>query len=563
MSAVASLLQKVKRPAAQAAAPDPDHVPVGLRGILAATENLLAVNRGLAEPDERDAMQFKRLMTTDRLLRERVNMDADKTRFNLLRRLARAKSLKPVAPGVFNSYAEGLLVGNPLSMPLEEINPMHLVEQARRVTHMGPGGLPSDESITPESQNIHPSQAGFISVLEGPECFSSDTEVFTDSGWIRWPEVKSEMKLACRMEGRLEFHRPLRLICEPYSGEMIQAAGRAFNLLVTTNHRLWVSKHHDLKDREFGWRYAYEAFGKTLRFDTGHISYDGRLDWKNYTLPVPSRDTNNQVFVEQVPIEDWCEFMGWYLSEGCFTLKTAKKSNGVHISQSIEVNPDCFRDIADLLGRMPFAFSFDEKGFKLPGKQLAWYLSQFGYSADKFIPEELLHAPWQAREKMFWALLKGDGRINKKHTNFCSISRALASGFERLAISLGHTTNFRQEKDNRPEVKSTNYAVSVLKLRERVVGVSEGVGGRWSRVPYNGYVYCAEVPGSMLLTRRGQSSGIWSGNSSRAGVDVRLAWGTKLGDDGKIYQKFRHPKTQQYHWLSPEDLDGKTVALPD
>lgn len=177
MSSVAHLLQQIKRPASKPEANDPDHVSVGLRGVLASTRKLLAVNQGLAEPDERDALQFKRLMTTDQLMRERVRIDADKTRFNLLRRLARARTLKPVQPGILNSYTEGMLVGNPLSMPLEEINPLHLVEQARRITHMGPGGLPSDESITAESQNIHTSQFGFISPLEGPESSRAGVDV--------------------------------------------------------------------------------------------------------------------------------------------------------------------------------------------------------------------------------------------------------------------------------------------------------------------------------------------------------------------------------------------------
>jgi DNA-directed RNA polymerase beta subunit len=172
MSAVDSILRQLKRTGPTTApktVDDPDAVSVGTRGILAATEKLLAVNRGLADTDERDSLQFKRLMTTDQLMKERVKMDADKTRFHLMRRLARFRSLKPMNPGAFNSYTEGMLVGHPLAMPLEEINPMHLVEQARRVTHMGPGGLPSDDSVTEEAQNIHPSQFSFISGLEGPE----------------------------------------------------------------------------------------------------------------------------------------------------------------------------------------------------------------------------------------------------------------------------------------------------------------------------------------------------------------------------------------------------------
>ncbi len=164
---VSSIMSLVKRPAQ--APQDPDSVSVGVRGVLAATEKLLAINRGITETDERDSLQFKHLMTPDKLMQERIRMDADKTRFNLMRRLAKFRSLKPMNPGAFNSYTEGLLVGHPLSMPLEEINPMHLVEQARRVTHMGPGGLPSDDSITADSQNVNPSQFGFICPLSGPE----------------------------------------------------------------------------------------------------------------------------------------------------------------------------------------------------------------------------------------------------------------------------------------------------------------------------------------------------------------------------------------------------------
>lgn len=154
-----------------------DNAPVGVRGVIAATEKLLAVNRGLTEADERDALQFKQLMTTDKLMRERVKMDADKVRLNMLRRVARFKNLKPINAGAFNSYAEGLLIGNPLSSPLEEINPMHLVEQARRITHMGPGGLPSEDAISVDAQNVHPSQFGFLSPLEGPESSKAGIDV--------------------------------------------------------------------------------------------------------------------------------------------------------------------------------------------------------------------------------------------------------------------------------------------------------------------------------------------------------------------------------------------------
>jgi DNA-directed RNA polymerase beta subunit len=52
---------------------------------------------------------------------------------------------------------------------MEEINPMHIREQMRRITLMGDGGLTSDDSISTDAQNVHPSEFGFIDSISGPE----------------------------------------------------------------------------------------------------------------------------------------------------------------------------------------------------------------------------------------------------------------------------------------------------------------------------------------------------------------------------------------------------------
>jgi DNA-directed RNA polymerase beta subunit len=137
--------------------------------ILAASEKILAVNRGLTDPDERDSLIFRTMHPVDKLIEERIDLDANGILRKTMRRLARAKNLSALGVNQFDNYTESLITKSELSMPLEEINPMHLVEQARRVTQMGPGGLPSDQSITEEAQNLHPSEFGFLSALEGPE----------------------------------------------------------------------------------------------------------------------------------------------------------------------------------------------------------------------------------------------------------------------------------------------------------------------------------------------------------------------------------------------------------
>lgn len=154
-----------------------EYMPVGIDGVLASTEKLLAMNRGLVEPDERDSLKFQKVLRPHSMLRESIKMDAGKIARTAMYQAAARKNLKGMQPGIFDAYANRLLVGNPLTSPLEEINPMQLVANARRITKMGPGGLGSDQSITEEAQNVHPSQFGFISVTEGPESARAGIDV--------------------------------------------------------------------------------------------------------------------------------------------------------------------------------------------------------------------------------------------------------------------------------------------------------------------------------------------------------------------------------------------------
>lgn len=190
----------------------PDDVSADLATIMAATQKLLAVNRGQAEPDERDSMEFRRIHTPAQLFAERIALDADRVFRNTMRRVARQRSLKPVGVAHFDPYVEGMIVGSPLSSPIEEINPLSLMEQARRITQMGPGGLPSEDSITEESQNVSSSQFGFISPTEGPE--SSRAGVDTRLAWqARYgSDGQIYQKLKNRRTGKHQWVSPSELV---------------------------------------------------------------------------------------------------------------------------------------------------------------------------------------------------------------------------------------------------------------------------------------------------------------------------------------------------------------
>ena len=118
-----------------------EDAPVGLNSLVNASKKLLAINRGQVEPDERDSLRYKRIYGTDDLIKERIDLDAGKLKNTLMFNLSKNKSLKYFKPGYFDSYATGHIVGNSLSAPSEEINPLQILEQAYRVTQMGPESI--------------------------------------------------------------------------------------------------------------------------------------------------------------------------------------------------------------------------------------------------------------------------------------------------------------------------------------------------------------------------------------------------------------------------------------
>jgi hypothetical protein len=547
-----------------------EYSPVGLDGLLAASEKLLAVNRGLAEPDERDALPNDRIYTPDKLLAERVKLDTGKVLRQTMGRLSRARSLKPMGAGQFSPYTIGYITSNPLVPALEEINPVHILEQKRRITKMGPGGIGDPNAITLDMQSVHVSQFGFVDPIHGPECFDDKTEVYTWGGWKPWPSVTLDDFLACRVGGRLEFHKPERLVSAHYTGPLIVAEHSKLRIAVTPNHRVLNlrdgagSKEHVNEMRELE--------GKQFKIPIRHLPLLGDEAMTAWELPeIPLTNSNQKVF-GPLDICDWAEFLGWWLSEGSSNQHLRVSRSGkrytagyVRVSQCPCANPDRNERIRQLMIRLGFIGrrTAASESYLCSAAQLRNYFAQWKSGCcDKWLPDEVFTFPVAARERLLEALLLGAGRlVERRRECYRTVSKRLAESVERLAVSLGRPAFIRQEPDSREHATTTNYVVSISRKLTTQVTASRG---NWAREDYCGLVYCATVPGGLLLVRgKPQTRGHWSGNSERAGVDVRLSYGARVGSDGKIYQLLLDRRSGKKRWVSMTDLRGKTLKLPD
>jgi DNA-directed RNA polymerase subunit beta' len=532
-----------------------------------ATKKLLDVQRGAPE-DDRDNLVFKDLRSAGDFAYERLRSQKRTIVQKLQRQLNSAKigGIREVVRfDYFNEPVKQLFTKTSIANPATQINPLQMVSTAMQTTIMGPGGIKSDRSVTDEAKLINPSHLGFLDPINTPECYDDQTEVFTFDGWKKWADVTKWDLLACRIDGRLSFHAPIELQTYAYKGKMYGVEKPWLSYLVTPNHRVLCRPYASPGASEYRVDRADQVHGRPRLFPIAHAPYLGEECDSYFHLPFVMGN-NSSKNVEKISLLDWAEFMGWYLSEGCTTFVEETSTYLVRISQSYEKNKENCERIEALLDRLPFAWCHTENGYTIGVKQLAHYMKQFGFSGDKFIPEYFFKAPVRVREALLETLVLGDARKCATHKakrqnsiSYTTTSSRLAKDVEFLAISLGHATSSHRYEDHREERYLDIYEICFLIDKERSALPKKG---HYRVVDYDGMVYCATVPGSFLYVRRNGKHPLWSGNSDKTGVTLRLPMGVKKKGTEATIAAY-NLKTGKFDDVTPTMFLKGNIVLPD
>lgn len=145
-----------------------DYADAGADTLVAASRRLVAVNKGEAEPDDRDHLAYQTMLGPEDLFAERMRL-AGRTLRPLLWRATMKRNLSAIHPGVLSRAVEAAVTGSGLGQPLEEVNPADIFDQQGRVSRMGEGGIPSADSVPDDSRSVQPSQFGFVDPIRSPE----------------------------------------------------------------------------------------------------------------------------------------------------------------------------------------------------------------------------------------------------------------------------------------------------------------------------------------------------------------------------------------------------------
>ncbi len=350
-------------------------------------------------------------------------------------------------------------------------------------------------------------------------CYDSKTEILTEKGWKFFKDLTYNDKIATLDKNHnLYYTKPLVIQNYHYKGEMIKINHRSVDLLVTPNHNLYLREYHK-KNYEFF--KANEVKYKWVR-TLNSVNWQGK-ERKYFYPPKLNETINSHNIYNKFLMDDWLEFLGWYIAEGWSQKRSEKHRNYIiYIAQSknlIKVN-----EIKNLLIRMNFKWKYVRGRFLFESKQLWKYLKQLGKAWEKYIPQEFMNLSKRQLKILFSSLIKGDGYISKsKEISYYTTSKKLADQIQELAIKIGYNSTLRIRK-KRKKYGKINGREIISKRKQYNIGIRRAKECKldsWKHINYdeknyNGIVYCCTVPEHIILVRR-NGKPVWCGNSGSYG----------------------------------------------
>ena len=369
------------------------------------------------------------------------------------------------------------------------INMLGLAKRVRaRILQASTSEVYGDPQVHPQPESYW----GHVNPVGIRSCYDSATEILTEHGWVPFPALQPGVRVATlNGEGKVEYHVPDEHIAQPYVGELLRFANGKFDFCVTPNHAMYVRS----KTGKLRFLRADEArYWHGWRVLTGGDFVGEEREWFELGAPPP----NAKVSVERVRMDDWLEFLGYYISEGCVHVRRRVWAVGgtdyevadynILIAQE---NPAGRAKIAACLSRLGFKFfQSDDHQFRICSKQLAAVLEPLGKSGDKFIPREFLRLSPRQSRILLDALILGDGSRRGNAYTYYTKSKGLAADVQELALRCGFAASV------------VSHAVGRDLYRVNIRPAVEASLVPPRRVPYAGKVYCVNVRNHVIFVRR-------------------------------------------------------------
>lgn len=343
------------------------------------------------------------------------------------------------------------------------------------------------------------------------ECYDDETKILTKNGWKLFKNLSKNEKVATLnpKTNELIYQQIEKKTEYRYSGKMVYFKNKRINLLVTPEHNIWskkITNHSDsIYKNQFGFEKAINLLGKENLQIKAINKWKGQ-EKKYFVLPRISEKKYSHILqINQIPMNLWLEFLGYYLSEGSFCYD--KGHHNIYVAQSVKSR--YYEKMKKCLNKI-YKWRYNSGCFKLGNKQLFEYLRQFGKAKDKFIPQELLQLGERQLKILFNALMCGDGTYRPKQYKYTTTSKNLADNVQELGLKLGYSVTTSKERSNNSKHSDIYYVR--LNKRSQISYIRKN---QTSLTKYNGKVYCVTVPKYNILCVKRDEKVVFSGNSFR------------------------------------------------
>jgi len=392
-----------------------------------------------------------------------------------------------------------------------------IVETARMSTSKGflgwePGECPSCKG-TGRRQDLNdfslcddcggkgkiPGDAKLLKYLyENKHCYDEKTEVLTQAGFKRWSEVADDDLLACwdPHQETLVYELPKGLIRARHSGDMYRVDHGGVDLLVTTNHQMYVKRIERLENGKQGWGADWQLVEAEDLGDHSMIRYRKHAPMKDALAADLSSfpAANDQLALLRL--------FGFFIGDGHAARPNDTVKNYVvfHLKKRRKVL--FLRELALELGWELRTLANDTYALRTEGIAPI-FRGAFYNASTKSVPSVLLGLNREEAQAVLEGLKASDGSQKRGAWEFFTSSVQVADSFERIVIHAG-------ECCHRGGDGYMHRLMVLSRMREPVVNQGKK---NTSLEHYDGYVYCAHTRTGILVVRR-NGKVVLSGNST-------------------------------------------------
>ena len=352
-------------------------------------------------------------------------------------------------------------------------------------------------------------------------CHSEDTEVLTNNGWklIKDVDIKTDLIYSLNPDTcQMEYVKAVDFLCSPVKGELLHFKSHNMDFMVTGNHRMFTSK--GLKEAS--------SVKKTDKLPLTGFKWKGEQK-EYFTLPAVQQNqqfSRKEITVpeKKIPMNAWLEFFGFWLADGCARQGVNSQGNQRY-TVSIKQNKQNEDYVKRLYHNIGFECNVESRkdrnnNYTVYSKQLLVYLSQFGKSAEKYIPREFLDLSNEQLSFLLKGYANGDSHKSNKQIIFSSKSKRLMENIQEVLLKLyGQVTRVRQIN---AEYRKQPYVYYMIAFTKDLIHRDFAKYGIPEKVAYNSNVYCLTLERNHIMLVRHNDVIGWCGNCFRKYVALLM-----------------------------------------